>query len=46
MFPPSLKNIFKELKEDLGYEMPKSGSLDKWSKEGVLLLNAILTVIA
>lgn len=42
--PPSLKNIFKELKDDLGYNEPKSGSLVKWAKEGVLLLNAILTV--
>ena len=42
--PPSLKNIFKELKNDLGYEEPKSGSLVKWAQEGVLLLNAILTV--
>ena len=42
--PPSLKNIFKELKEDLGYEEPQNGSLIKWAKEGVLLLNSILTV--
>lgn len=42
--PPSLVNIFKELKEDLGYEIPKSGCLIKWAKEGVLLLNSILTV--
>ncbi len=42
--PPSLKNILKELKDDLGYEIPKSGSLRKWSNEGVLLLNSILTV--
>ena len=42
--PPSLKNIFKELKDDLGYEEPESGSLIKWSKEGVLLLNSLLTV--
>lgn len=42
--PPSLKNIFKELKDDLGYNEPKSGSLIKWAEEGVLLLNAILTV--
>lgn len=42
--PPSLKNIFKELKYDLGYEEPANGSLIKWAKEGVLLLNAILTV--
>lgn len=42
--PPSLKNIFKELHEDLGYPEPKSGNLDKWAKEGVLLLNSVLTV--
>lgn len=42
--PPSLKNIFKELKDDLGIEEPESGSLVKWSKEGVLLLNSLLTV--
>ena len=42
--PPSLKNIFKELKDDLGYDEPESGSLIKWANEGVLLLNAILTV--
>ena len=43
-FPPSLMNIFKELKLDLGIEMPKSGCLEKWAREGVLLLNASLTV--
>ena len=42
--PPSLKNIFKELHDDLGYNEPNSGSLIKWAQEGVLLLNAILTV--
>ncbi len=42
--PPSLQNIFKELKNDLNYEIPTNGSLKKWSKEGVLLLNSILTV--
>lgn len=42
--PPSLVNIFKELKEDLGYNIPKHGSLISWTKEGVLLLNAVLTV--
>ena len=42
--PPSLKNLFKELHDDLGYNEPDSGSLVKWAKEGVLLLNAILTV--
>ena len=42
--PPSLLNILKELKDDLGYDIPVSGSLEKWGKEGVLLLNSILTV--
>lgn len=42
--PPSLQNIFKELKDDLGYDPPVSGSLIRWAKEGVLLLNAVLTV--
>ena len=43
-FPPSLKNIFKELKNDLDIEIPKSGCLDAWAKQGVLLLNSVLTV--
>ena len=43
-FPPSLKNIFKELNNDLAIEIPKSGDLTKWSNEGVLLLNTILSV--
>lgn len=42
--PPSLKNIFKELKEDLGYETPDHGYLLKWSEQGVVLLNTVLTV--
>ena len=42
--PPSLKNIFKELNTDLGKEIPKSGNLEYWSKQGVLMLNASLTV--
>lgn len=42
--PPSLQNIFKELKNDLGYEIPENGSLVKWSEEKVLLLNTVLTV--
>ena len=42
--PPSLQNIFKELNDDLGYKIPESGSLVKWAKQGVLLLNSILTV--
>lgn len=44
--PPSLENMLKELKSDLGYEPPKSGNLTKWAKEGVLLLNTSLTVRA
>lgn len=42
--PPSLKNIYKELQSDLGIEPSKNGDLTKWAKEGVLLLNATLTV--
>jgi uracil-DNA glycosylase len=42
--PPSLQNIFKELHADLGLPYPKSGSLVPWAKQGVLLLNAVLTV--
>lgn len=42
--PPSLKNIFKELHTDLGVPVPLDGNLDKWAKEGVLLLNSFLTV--
>jgi len=45
-FPPSLQNIFKELKTDIGMEIPLSGNLTKWANEGVLLLNATLTVRA
>lgn len=44
--PPSLKNIFKELKDDLGIPLPQNGNLQKWASEGVLLLNATLTVEA
>ena len=44
--PPSLDNIFKELKSDIGCELPKSGNLTKWAKEGVLLLNTSLSVRA
>ena len=43
-FPPSLRNIFKELASDVGKEIPKSGELTHWAKQGVLLLNAVLTV--
>lgn len=42
--PPSLQNIFKELNTDLGCKIPESGCLEKWTKEGVMLLNSILTV--
>lgn len=42
--PPSLINIFKEMKSDLGLEPPKSGDLTKWAERGVLLLNTTLTV--
>jgi len=45
-FPPSLTNIFKEIKNDLGKEIPPNGSLDRWADQGVLLLNATLTVRA
>ncbi len=44
--PPSLRNIFKELKADLGIEEPTQGNLSKWGKNGVLLLNSVLTVEA
>ncbi|MDP1609278.1 MAG: uracil-DNA glycosylase [Chlamydiales bacterium] len=42
--PPSLQNIFKELRSDLGLEPPKHGCLTAWAKQGILLLNATLTV--
>jgi len=45
-FPPSLINIFKELKNDLGITAPQSGNLNRWAEQGVLMLNAILTVRA
>ncbi|MBK8808597.1 MAG: uracil-DNA glycosylase [Bacteroidales bacterium] len=44
--PPSLVNIFKEIHADLGFDIPKNGNLEKWAKQGVLLLNATLTVRA
>lgn len=44
--PPSLKNIFKELHDDIGKEIPVSGNLESWARQGVLLLNATLTVRA
>ena len=43
--PPSLKNIYKEIKEDLNIDEPLCGDLTKWAKEGVLLLNSTLTVV-
>ena len=46
MPPPSLVNIFKELKNDLGVSIPSHGNLESWAKQGVLLLNASLTVRA
>ncbi|MBP3440266.1 MAG: uracil-DNA glycosylase [Tidjanibacter sp.] len=45
-FPPSLRNIFKEIESDLGTPAPTSGNLDRWAEQGVLLLNATLTVRA
>lgn len=42
--PPSLLNIYKELKDDLGLYIPNNGYLEKWARQGVLLLNTILTV--
>jgi uracil-DNA glycosylase len=45
-FPPSLLNIYKEIQTDLGKPIPQSGDLDRWAKQGVLLLNATLTVRA
>ncbi len=44
--PPSLMNIYKEVENDIGVKMPESGNLEKWARQGVLLLNAILTVRA
>ncbi|MEJ5317597.1 MAG: uracil-DNA glycosylase [Tenuifilum sp.] len=44
--PPSLQNIFKEINSDLGLPVPNHGNLEKWAKQGVLLLNATLTVRA
>ena len=45
-FPPSLINIFKEIKDDLGHPVPTTGNLIRWADQGVLLLNATLTVRA
>ena len=44
--PPSLENIFKELHDDLGCYIPNNGNLEKWARQGVLLLNTVLTVRA
>src|SRR5436190_20636588 len=44
--PPSLLNIFRELKDDVGCKMPNNGYLMPWAKQGILLLNAVLTVRA
>lgn len=44
--PPTLKNIFREYQSDLGREIPESGNLSNWAKNGVLLLNSVLTVEA
>ncbi|NQZ78741.1 MAG: uracil-DNA glycosylase, partial [Ekhidna sp.] len=44
--PPSLQNIFKEIADDLGQPIPVSGNLERWAMQGVLLLNATLTVEA
>ena len=44
--PPSLRNIYKEIHEDVGEKIPDSGDLTRWAKQGVLLLNAVLTVRA
>ena len=45
-FPPSLQNIFKEIEQDLGMPIPMTGNLTRWAEQGVLLLNATLTVRA
>ncbi|MBO5831181.1 MAG: uracil-DNA glycosylase [Alistipes sp.] len=45
-FPPSLQNIFKEVASDVGTPVPRSGELDRWAEQGVLLLNSVLTVRA
>ena len=44
--PPSLQNIFKEIRDDIGKPIPKSGNLEHWAEQGVFLLNATLTVRA
>jgi uracil-DNA glycosylase len=42
--PPSLRNIYKEMRDDIGVEPPRTGDLTRWAEQGVLLLNAVLTV--
>lgn len=44
LFPPSLRNIFEEIKNDIGVAVPPTGNLERWADQGVLLLNATLTV--
>ena len=44
--PPSLVNIYKELHDDIGFQIPDNGYLEKWAKQGVLMLNTVLTVRA
>ena len=44
--PPSLVNIYKEMRDDIGLEIPKSGELTRWAQNGILLLNTVLTVRA
>ena len=44
--PPSLQNVYKEIQDDIGTRIPESGNLERWAKQGVLLLNATLTVRA
>src|SRR3712207_5233199 len=44
--PASLRNMFKELQKDVGFQIPDNGSLESWARQGVLLLNAVLTVRA
>ena len=43
--PPSLRNIFREIQDDVGSDLPASGDLTRWTKQGVLLLNSVLTVV-
>ena len=44
--PPSLQNIYQELKDDIRFKIPNHGNLTKWANQGILLLNAMLTVRA